>query len=296
MPSDSSLPGDANYADMVAESLMPGRKDAVRRLFNAQGAPAPTILWSPEPRELPNAQMRRFAQIMETWRDEDGRVLKASFELDAFDALRDWIMLVQPDGEDFEYTYYGAGIINHYGRDLTGQHASDIGGYISQFFSGLYRAAIARGEWVMSEHEPPESVFVRSWRRVIVPMYDADQAVSLFAVLNIPENELRAGLELMPDPVFVIAPSLNVQYANRSAIRMFDLSPTRQAGETLLDLTGIRLENVPPAEEMLASGQVVDSIQLTLKGGIAERLVMTVSAAEHRSRPYYVVVMRLIPT
>ena len=236
MPSDSSLPGDASYADMVAESLMPGRKDAVRRLFNAQGAPAPTIIWAPEPTELPNAQMRRFAQIMDGWRDENGHVPAAQFDLAAFDGLRDWIMLVKPDGDDFEYTYYGAGIINHYGRDLTGHHASDIGGYISQFFTGVYRAAIARGEWVMSEHEPPEAVFVRSWRRVIVPMYDDDQNVSLFAALNLPENELRAGLELMPDPVFVIAPSLDVQYANRSAIRMFGLNPTRQRGETLLDL------------------------------------------------------------
>ncbi|MDU8944819.1 PAS domain-containing protein [Ovoidimarina sediminis] len=296
MPSDPSRTRETNTADLVAESLMPGRPDAVRRLFNAQGAPAPTILWSPELSELPSPQMRRFAALLDTWRDADGRVPRDDFDLEAFEGLKDWIMLVEPEGESFRYSYYGKGIQNHYGRDLTGLLTREIGGHIAQFFEGVYRAAHQRGEWVYSEHEPPQAVFVRAWRRLIVPLYTGDEVISAFAVVNLPENELRAGLELMPDPVFVIAEDHSVQYVNRAGLRFFDLSPTRQPAENLQDLTGIALENAGSAENMLAAGRVVDSIQLTLKGGIAERLVMTVSAAEHRGRAYYVAVMRLIPT
>lgn len=296
MPSDPSRSRDADAADLIAESLMPGRHDAVRRLFNAQGAPAPTIIWSPEPTELPSPQLRRFAALLDTMRDAEGRVSFKSFEIELLEGLNDWLMLVEPQGESFRYAYYGRGIANHYGRDLTGLSTSDIGGHIAQYFEGLYRAAHQREEWVYSEHEPPQSVFVRAWRRLIVPLYDDAGAIAAFAVLNLPDNELRAGLELMPDPVFVMAEDGAVQYVNRAGLEFFGLNPTREPGDTLHSLTGIALELAGSAEDMLAQGRVVDTTELTLKGGIAERLVMTMSAAEHRGRAYYVAVMRLIPT
>ena len=296
MPSDPSPTGDAQTADLVAESLMPGRPDAVRRLFNAQGAPAPTIIWSPETSELPSPQLRRFASLLGELQDAHGRIPVDRFEVEALEGLNDWLMLVEPEAGSFRYAYYGRGIANHYGRDLTGKSTSDIGGHISQFFEGLYRAAHQREEWVYSEHEPPQSVFVRAWRRLIVPLYDGDGAIAVFAVLNLPDNELRAGLELMPDPVFVIAEDQCVHYVNRAGRDFFSLNPTREPDETLQSLTGIALEQAGSAEDMLAQGRVVDTTELTLKGGIAERLVMTVSAAEHRGRAYFIVVMRLIPT
>jgi hypothetical protein len=45
---------------------------------------------------------------------------------------------------------------------------------------------------------------------------------------------------------------------------------------------------------MLANSTMIDSIQLTIRNEIVERLVMTVSAAQHRGDAFYVVVMRQI--
>ena len=65
-------------------------------------------------------------------------------------------------------------------------------------------------------------------------------------------------------------------------------------GKMLRDLTGIALDDQQSPTELLLNQTVTDSVQLRVRGGIAERLIMTVSAAEHRGRALYVVVMRLI--
>ena len=54
----------------------------------------------------------------------------------------------------------------------------------------------------------------------------------------------------------------------------------------------------PPAAERVFDGPTdrVEAIELTVRGGIAERLVMTLSAAEHRGTALYVAVMRLLGT
>ncbi len=191
-------------AQDIATSLMPGHEDALRRMFNEMGAQAPRIVWSPAPDDLASPVLRRFAETCEAWMDDTGHVPSERFDTEALGALKDWLMIVEPENGDFRYTYYGARIADHYGRDMTGQRVRDFGGHISLFFEGLYLAAQSRREWVMSEHEPPKSVFVRAWRRLIVPLFGSDgDAVARFAVLNLPENELRAGLDLVPDPVFV---------------------------------------------------------------------------------------------
>ncbi len=289
---------DAPIAAQIADSLMPGQKDALRRLFNDHGARAPTILWSPGAQELSSPLLRRFAEHCTAWMTDAGRVADTAFDIDQLEGLRDWLMLIEPAGDDgYRYTYYGQCIAEYYGTDMTGKTTRTFGGHIAQFFEGLYEAAKRRREWAMSEHEPPQGVFVRSWRRLIVPMFAPDgDTVTRFAVLNVPENELRAGLELMPDPVFVVGGDETVHYANQAARRMFELPAQRAPGARLRDLTGIALDDQQSPTELLLNQTVTDSVQLRVKGGIAERLIMTVSAAEHRGRALYVVVMRLIPT
>ena len=230
--------------------------------------------------------------------NDAGRVPEAAFDIEALDALKDWLMLIErADDGGYRYVHYGSAIAEQSQRDMTGQTTRSFGGHITVFFEGLYKAACARREWALSEHEPPQELFVRSWRRLIVPLFGPDgDTVTRFAVLNVPENELRAGLELMPDPVFVAAPNEDVLYANQAAQRMFELTPPQIRGATLRQLTGISLEDQPSAVDLLVNQTVNDSVQLTLNGGIAERLVMTVSATEHRGKALYVVVMRLIPT
>jgi PAS domain-containing protein len=285
----------ALVADMIAESLMPGRTDVLRGLFLAHGARTPVVIWSPLHEDLRHPMLRRFTEVCMRLASTDGEIRVNAFDLSAFGVLRDWMMLVEPDGESYRYLHYGPGIASHYGRDMTGRSTSDIGGYVQTFFEAIYHAARERREWVLSEHEPPSSVFVRQWRRLIVPlMDDGGQLVERFAVINLPENELRAGLDLIADPVFVMDNEHVVQYANRAACRSYGLSDARAPGPTLRQLTGLELEGLPPLEEMLVDARLMESVELTLEAGIADRQGITVSAAEHRGRMYYVVLIHRI--
>ncbi len=294
----SGAPEHEDLVDMIAESLIPGRKDTLRQLFNSQGARAPMVIWSPGFQEMHSPLLRRFATVCETMMDDVGHVPKHGFDLAAFEeGMRRWIMVVAPDGDNYRYEYYGKGIARHYGRDMTGQTTTGFTNHIGQFFNALYQVAQKHGEWVLSEHEPPKSVFVRVWRRLIVPLFGTDsQTVTGFAVINLPDNELRTGLELMVDPVFVMDGDQVVHYANGAAQRLFGLEPIASQKRLLSELSGITLDALPAPEDMLTRGSVEETVQLTIKAGIAERLVTTISAAEQRGTAFYVVVLRMIGT
>lgn len=271
---------------------------ALRQLFNGAGARAPHILWSPAEAEINDPVVRDFGRRMRALADAGGRVPASAVTPDSLGALAGWAMILDaetPEGP-FRYRHYGARIARHYGRDMTGLTTADFAGHIATFFTALYRAAAARDEWVLSEHEPPRDVFVRTWHRLIVPLHDTAGGVTGFAVANVPENALRAGLDLMVDPVFVLDDVQVVHYANRAAQTVF--FPDRQiaAGDTLHGITGIALEIGMTPTELLAHGDQIDSIELFPRGAIVERLVTTVSATQHRGRAFYIVVMRLIGT
>ena len=85
-------------------------------------------------------------------------------------------------------------------------------------------------------------------------------------------------------------------FSNGAAKKMFGLPATLSPGTTLQAATGISLEDESTPEDILTSGTVSESLQLTVTGGIAERILMTVSAAEHRGQAFYIVVMRTMTT
>jgi PAS domain-containing protein len=296
MPSEPL--GQADVIDLMSESLMAEGSDALRQMFNAEGARAPIVIWEPSDDELQSPLLERFARQCREMAGEDGKVRLTAFHADTLDkGLVDWLMIVEVQDDDFRYRAYGKGIAEYYGRDLTGMTTKAFTGHIAAFFEALYRTSACRGEWALSEHEPPRSVFVRIWRRLIVPLFTEDGSeVAAFAVLNLPENELRTGLELMVDPVFVADRDQVVHYANGAAREMFGIRSNRMADRTLRQLTGIGFEALPGPSDMLARRQVCESTELHLAGGIAERLISTVSAAEYRGEAYHVVVLRQLGT
>lgn len=206
------------------------------------------------------------------------------------------VVEIEGEGEDFVYSQYGNAIAEASGMDMRGRRTSEFGGHVSIYFNGLYRAILKVGDWVYARHESPLYIFVAGWRRLIVPLYGEDGSITRLAALNIPENDLSVGLELMIDPVFVVDHDHMVLCSNKAARGMFGFPPILSRAQTLEKLTGIGL-NVPASpEELLAQNRVLDSIELAPNGSIMERLVMTVSAAEHRGQAIYVVVMRMIGT
>ena len=283
-------------ADLVAETFIPDQPDTVRKLFNDAGARAPEVIWSPKRTELRNPLLRTFEDLCSAYA-VDGKVPESAIKLEDFGGLSEWIMLLKPinSGTDFEYLAYGSSIAESFGQDMTGRRTSEFGGHISTFFLGLYRAVLRRTEWVYSEHEPPREIFVRVWQRLIVPLFDDEGHVSRILVLNVPDNELRAGLELMVDPVFVLRADETVVYVNRAAKSLFHITDKTSTG-TLETLTGIPLETLHSPDAMLSQHKIEDSVRLTIRDAIVERLVMTVSATQHRDEASYVVAMRLIGT
>ncbi|MDJ1016929.1 MAG: hypothetical protein QNJ35_10490 [Paracoccaceae bacterium] len=284
-------------ADLIAESLSAEKPDTVRSLFNAEGAREPEIHWSPRDPELRNPLLRQFAEVCHRY-EKNGKIAADAIRLEDFGGLTEWLMLLEPveEGADFQYLSYGSSIAESYGTDMTGRRTSEFGGHISMFFLGLYRAVLKRDEAVYSEHEPPARVFVRAWHRLIIPLHDDAGAVVRLIVLNVPDNELRAGLELIVDPVFVLRADKTVAYANRAAQHLFKLSANNHYDSSFETVTGMTIDTPLTPDQMLSQHKVEDSVQLTIREAIVERLVMTVSAAQHRGDAFYVVVMRLIGT
>ena len=126
-----------------------------------------------------------------------------------------------------------------------------------------------------------------------MPLTDRRGKIARFLVLNIPDNELRSGLDLMVDPVFVLTSEKTVVYANRPAKKLFKLEQTPQNAD-FEQLTGLTLDARLSPAEMLSQHRVDDTVQLAVRDAIVERIVMTVSATQHRGCAFYVVVMRKI--
>lgn len=282
--------------DLMTESLLPGRSDIVRQLFNAEGLRAPEVIWSPTMADLRSPRHRQFAQMVTALADADGRVPADRVRAEDFGALADWLMLIdiEDGGRDFRYAYYGRRVREASGIDMTGRHASDFTNYLATFFSGLYRAVCQTGAPVFSEHEPPRNIFIRAWQRLIYPLFGPDGAPQRLLVLNLPDNELKVGLELMVDPVFVMTADRSIIYTNRAARLMFRIEGHPAPEATLEDLTGIEFDLCESAEELLGQNKVVDSLVLAPRGDMMERLAMTISAAEHRGQAFYVVIIRTI--
>ena len=126
-----------------------------------------------------------------------------------------------------------------------------------------------------------------------MPPTDSNGNIARFLVLNVPENELRIGLELMVDPVFVLTSEEKVIYTNRAAKTLFKLGAGPQNTD-FEQTAGLVLDALLSPTEMLNQHRIDDSAQLTVRDSIVEQLVMTVSAAQHRGTAFYVVVMRVI--
>lgn len=278
-----------------------GRADsdlAIRRLFNAAGVRPPLILWSPTDAELSEPLIAAFARHIRKLAPDDGRLRAADCTPDSLGTFGRWCMFLERDAAEgpFRYRHFGANILPYATRgNMTGSTPEDYGDHIGTYFAALYRAAAARREWVLSEHEPPREVFLRSWQRLIVPLFDATGTeVTGFVVMAVPENSFRAGLDLLEDPVFVLDDQQRVHYCNAAARRLFaDCRESTPPDLTLRDATGIALDLGMPPTEVLARGEPVELVEFLPRGGLLERIAVTVSATQHRGHAFYVVVMRL---
>ncbi|MEM9145987.1 MAG: hypothetical protein AAGC57_07280 [Pseudomonadota bacterium] len=279
------------YDDLLAGSLFMGRTNRLDELFYAERARPPLVIWDPNRIDLQDAEFEAFVEQVNRLPTVRGLPLASAFDPARF-MSREWLMLLESIGfgGDFRYLFYGSGVAEYYGRSLTGRRTSAIGGHISRFFIALYRAAMHRRQRVLSEHEPPSHVFVRIWRRLIVPLVDDTGFVTHFAVLNIPENHLRSGLEVVPFPCIVADRARMVRFANAEARRL--AAPTRvwEYGEPLAALLGQDLVLPDEPEALLGppSNPLQTRVSLDLPGRPGTPCQVHVGAARYRNEAIFV--------
>lgn len=294
----ATIPWPKGHPGALTEELIDGRTDALRLLFAEQDASAPILIWDPQHRDLRHPVIRAFSTELRALCDAEGRVTLEAFEAADLAGYRGWLMLLEPirdgDGDpvDFAYLHYGSEVAATYGRDMTGRRTSEIGGYISTFFTALYRAVIARGQWVKSLHEPPSEVFARIWRRLIVPLYDADGEVARIVVLNVADNDLRAGLEAVPDPVMVVRQDGNVTFANRAARSLFGERQFLNDAVSLSDYAGFEVDLNAPLDTMMERRMTTEETQIGVSNSLIVHFRVTRSVIYYREQLYYLVIAK----
>ena len=284
--------------DLLAGSLVFGRIEQMAELFDANHKRAPLIIWSPKASELPHPAIRAFAKACLSMGDGRQHLKAEQFDVGKLANLSKWLMIVDvcEGGSDFVYTHYGEGISKYYRRDMTGYSTSQFGGYISAFFSALYRAAMIRKDWVLSEHEPPDTIFVRRWCRLAVPLTDGLGEVVRFAVLNIPENELRGALDSVAAPCLVADPDMNLVHANPTACDLLDRMGATAPPLALPKVFGSSLEiEETPTQLLAADRHVTRGVRLrtaTTRGhGQSDVAQATVAGVSFGKRTYYVITL-----
>lgn len=228
----------------LATSAAYGSGDLVAELFRAEGFAAPEQIWRPTENELSLPELIRFYGFLNRSIAVSQRMSMAEFEdLDLSDFEKYLIILDPIDGyDDFIYRHYGSHIASVRGLDMTGRRASEFGGHISLYFRTIYQSVAARKDWILTKHVPPRNIFAHRWRRLIVPILNDQGNVCKFLVANVPENELRAGLDRLSNAVLITNERKEVVFANQEAQTVFGaLHPgqreTRLADYMVSDIT-----------------------------------------------------------
>lgn len=130
------------------------------------------------------------------------------------------------------------------------------------------------------------------WERLIVPLFDDAGNIARIAVMNVPDNELRAGLEIIPDPVLIVDEDQIVRYANRPAREIFDRQTVPGSNKDLFSYAEIDIEMPAPPDKLAKSQVVHDVISIVLSGTMIERFLLTISAVERWGSAYYVITLR----
>jgi diguanylate cyclase (GGDEF)-like protein/PAS domain S-box-containing protein len=239
--------------ESLAASIAAGDTGDLERLFLAAKARPPLVVWRPDTAMLRSPVL---ARLLERWQalrpDPHHPPPAAAVESLLEGGIGDWTMhLAPPESgsaleamgtpiplDRFVYRHYGAGIARHYGRDMSGETMAAFPGHIGAFFAAVYEAVRMRPEPIFTEHEPPATVLVRSWRRLILPFADPGGSVCCFVVGNIPESAVGTLLDVMHDAALVTDGDGRIRLANRAASEL--LGPTAAA------LMGSRLDDHLP--------------------------------------------------
>jgi hypothetical protein len=187
-PASSGI--DRERAGRWAAEIAAGDIPSLRAVFAAAGAQGPAVIWQPKIEQLTPTQLRFLQRY---WDDLRGkRPLPRAQEIDALEMrpALGYILLVDvvENGGDFRYRLFGSTVAAVSGFDLTGTLVSEhpASRHVAEFTFASYRAVLARGEPLLTEHGPPAPANTKVWQRLLLPLAGEDGSIIRFLVGNVP--------------------------------------------------------------------------------------------------------------
>lgn len=168
-------------------------------LSDGLGSP-PKIALNPTLSDITAPEARPVFDYWQSLSKERGYVCAKDLDLlDLSDAVRYLMLLdIEDAGWQFRYRYYGEGIAERSGFDLTGSSTSDIPltPQISMFFMACYRYVMDSKQPIYSWHAAPRAIAVACWDRLLLPLMN-DEGTEVIRILgaNIPGPWRRAVAE-----------------------------------------------------------------------------------------------------
>ena len=101
----------------------------------------------------------------------------SGFEMPRLERWKDYIMFVDyvEDVDDFQYRYYGPGIVAVAGFDMTGKYVTDFDSEVGRFFVRAYRKCLSERILIFSEHNRVHARVDCRWQRLLCPVRDGDK-------------------------------------------------------------------------------------------------------------------------
>lgn len=151
------------------------------------------VFFVTDPDILPESKLRFLLSYWQRLRDRHGG-RPGRGHVDILDMLPTAgnVMLLDSlrDGFDARYRVYGTGIADFAGRDWTGWTVSEMNKVtrtsLALMYRASYRAVHRAGVPLFTQHDSPPWLPARSWRRLILPLFEPEGTPSGFLVGNVP--------------------------------------------------------------------------------------------------------------
>ncbi|MDU9003315.1 hypothetical protein [Sedimentitalea todarodis] len=268
--------------------------DGIADAFAAAGAPPPFVMWRPHAEMVECRSTTAFHMACDRLTGGQDAISEDQLDLSCFGAMKDWLAIVElaEDGHAYRYAHFGQGITRFYGRDMTKRTTADFPAHISKFYTEIFGEVRRRKERVLTVHQPPDRVFITTWRRLLVPVVDTAGNVTQILTSNNPENELRAGLEILPASVLIVDADHVVRYANKIARQSFDAGNYGPWSRTMFDYAALDLQIRERPEDILAHGITQTCTCRHIKHQRIGQYHATVSAARYKGTAFYIVLLQ----
>jgi hypothetical protein len=173
---------DPRVVERIAEELSTaGSSSTLDQLFTVRDRPAPQIVWSPLPDQLP-VEGLRF--LLNYWTTARGKAVMppvgAIDPLGLKPVLGNVIILdVLEGGTDFRFRLFGTEVAAAARYDWTGSTVDDMRRILKgpgpAFYLAVYRALLRRREPVFTVNAAMAIFKSRSWARLVLPHGDGGQ-------------------------------------------------------------------------------------------------------------------------